>query len=114
MKHLKQRLSYNAKVKNNFEWAKEQIDSIITYSGEDWKYNGQQYARNSRLMTMLRSYELYNNQISDEDFNEYFDTLKYDVGQKRDKIMPYNKAHNKINVLLGELLKRPFDACSTH
>lgn len=110
MKHLKQRLSYNAKVKNNFEWAKEQIDSIITYSGEDWKYNGQQYARNSRLMTMLRSYELYNNQISDEDFNEYFDTLKYDVGQKRDKIMPYNKAHNKINVLLGELLKRPFDA----
>ena len=32
-----------------------------------------------------------------------------EVGQYEDEIQPYNKTYNKIQVLLGEELKRPFN-----
>jgi len=58
---------------------------------------------------MLRSYRLYNNDINAADFEDDLNPLGFEIGQRKDKIMPYNKAHNKINVLIGELLKRPFN-----
>jgi len=108
MKHLKQRISYKKKIANDYEWAKEEIDAILDGNLGDWHSQGQEYARDSRLNMMIRSYELYNNQINDVDFEEYFDSVKYDLSHRKDKIAPYNKAHNKINVLLGEMIKRPF------
>lgn len=109
MKRIKQRLSFSEKKANDYEWGKKMIDSIIEYSGQDWSYNGQRYHPDSRLEMMMRSYKLYNNEINQEELDKDFNILGVDIGQRKDEIMPYNKAHNKINTLIGEMIKRPFN-----
>lgn len=55
---------------------------------------------------MLSNYRLYNNEINQEDFERWCSPFGIDVGQYEEQVMPYNKTYNKINVLLGEELKR--------
>lgn len=100
MRYIKQRLSYKEKIANDYEWAKEVIDSFEIQADS---YMGQR----DRLKMMERCYGLYNNQVDQEDIEQVFNPLGVDVGQKRDKINAFNKAHNKINTLIGEMLKRP-------
>ena len=100
MRYVKQRISYADKIKDDYEWAKEVIDSLEIQADS---YMGVR----DRIKMMERAYELYGNQVHQEDIENVFNPLNVDVGQKRDKIHAYNKAHNKINTLIGEMLKRP-------
>lgn len=109
MKYIKQRLSYAEKIANDNDWAKKMIDSIIDYSYQNASHSWYKYNPNSRLDMMLRSYRLYNNQIDQADLDKDFNVLGIDIGQRKDEIMAYNKAHNKINTLIGEMIKRPFN-----
>lgn len=54
----------------------------------------------------LSSYKLYNNDISQEDFEQVCNPLGIDVGQYDEEVLPYNKTYTKIDVLLGEEYKR--------
>lgn len=58
---------------------------------------------------MISNYQLYNNLINQKDFERECNPMGLSVGQFQDEIKPYNKSYNKINVILGEQLKRPFD-----
>lgn len=57
----------------------------------------------------LSNYQLYNNQINQSDFERECNPLGIEVGQFQDAIQPYNKTYNKIQVLLGEESRRPFN-----
>lgn len=109
MKTVKQRVSYAAKAANDFQWGKDNISGFSTYESAYPVYSPNASYGSSRLDMMLRSYRLYNNEINASDFEEELNPFGFNIGQRKDKIMPYNKAHNKINVLIGELLKRPFN-----
>ena len=102
----KQRLSYKDKSKNDFQWAKDVIDRLIlNYAA----YNNGSNTKNPDYKRMLANYRLYNNKLNQEDFESDKNPLGLDVGQYMDEIKPYNKTPNKINVLLGEEIKRPFN-----
>lgn len=55
---------------------------------------------------MLSNYQLYNNQLNQKDFERECNPLGINVGQFKDEIQPYNKSYNKVQVLLGDELKR--------
>lgn len=98
-----QRLAYSEKIKDDFKWAKNIIDQIeMTYASQD-SSTTEDYARK------LANYRLYNNQIDQEDFRKECNPLGINITDFEDKIQPYNKAYNKIQVLLGEELKRPLN-----
>ena len=115
----KQRLSYKQKSENDFEKVKQFINSIVRYHEEDFcltcdnKSNSNDThstnLQHRRLKNMLSNYRLYNNQLDQEDFKEYCDSLgvKKEIGAVTNDIKAYNKTYNKINVLLGEEYKRP-------
>jgi len=93
-----QRLSYKDKIKNDMEWAKEVIKLIKL----NYMYTNEVYDN------MVSNYDLYNNRINPKDF-EY--TCKL-LGIKENtfpELEVYNKTSNKINVLLSEEEKRPFE-----
>lgn len=53
----------------------------------------------------VSNYRLYNNLITQEEFEPYCNPLGIDVGQINKEIKPYNKTYQNIDVLLGEELK---------
>jgi len=109
MKIYNQRKSYSEKVKNDYEWAKKQIDSLISYGYRDTSaYNRTDSSYLTRYEVLLRSYRLYNNKVEQTDFEHEFNPFGINIGQKKDFVAPYNKAHNKINILVGELMGQPF------
>lgn len=93
------RCSEKNKYDNDCEIAKKIMDEIIpTFTrSKDWieEYNND-----------LSSYKLYNNDISQEDFEQICNPLGIDVGQYDEEVLPYNKTYTKIDVLLGEEYKR--------
>jgi len=104
----KQRLSYKKKVRDNNKWAKNMIDHLLmnyTVDTGDGTFSGS----NTHRKRMLTNYKLFNNQIDQKDFERELNPLGIEVGQFKDNIEPYNKAYNKIQVLLGEELKRPLN-----
>lgn len=118
----KQRLSYNEKKEDDFAKVKIFVNSILRYHEEDFCYNcdnntdktsqtflDEKHWQHRRLKNMLSNYRLYNNQLDQEDFREYCDSLgiKKEIGAVAHEIKPYNKTYNKINVLLGEEYRRP-------
>ena len=106
MKHFpQQRLSYKEKSKDNFAWAKEVIDVLLI---DEAPYNGALSYSNTEYNRKLSNYQLYNNQINQEEFAQECNPLGLEVNQFTDTVKPYNKTYNKIQVLLGEELRRPF------
>ncbi len=106
----KQRLSYAEKTADDNKWGKRMIDTLIINSNTDHTY----IANNSnseldRYSRMVSNYQLYNNILNQKDFEQECNPLGIEVGQFKDQIKPYNKTPNKINVLLGEEIKRPFN-----
>lgn len=112
-KYLSQRVSESKKLANDKEWAKRMIDFICqqhlinayheTRTSDNTVNVLNDYAR------MLSNYQLYNNIVNQKDFERECNPLDLKVGQFKEEIYPYNKTYNKIQVLLGEELKRPFD-----
>lgn len=100
----KQRLSFADKSKDEFAWAKKTIDQILTYSPQSAMLNSSgDYER------MLSNYRLYNNELDQKDLERECNPLGLDVGQFKDLVQPYNKTYNKIQRLLGDELRRPFN-----
>lgn len=98
----KQRVSLKEKLKNDKQWAKDVIDYLSFYSTENIEAESD-YTR------MRSNYLLYNNILDQTDFENECNPMGIEVGQFKDEIKPYNKTYNKIQVLLGEELKRKFD-----
>lgn len=102
----KQKLSYREKVADDYKWCKDVMDSLlIDYSG-DWSTSSHTQLDYQRK---LSNYQLYNNVLNQRDFEKECNPLGLEVGQFKDEIQPYNKTYNKIQVLLGEELRRPFN-----
>lgn len=95
-----QRLSLADKIKNNYEWCKNVADALFV----DYSSNF-----DSGYQRKLSNYQLYNNVLNQIDFERECNPLGLNVGQFKDEIQPYNKTYNKIQVLLGEELRRPFN-----
>jgi len=116
-KFPKQRLSLKEKTKSDFKWARDMVDYLCSNYADDrdFIYNtyedGDSTGHNSdtNYHRMLANYRLYNNVIDQKDFERECNPLGIEVGQFKDSIKAYNKMPNKIQVLLGEELKRPFN-----
>lgn len=96
----RQRLSYKKKIANDNEWGKNMLDNLIQYASDQ---SHDDYERK------LSNYQLYNNKIHQASFERECNPMGIDVGQFKDEVHPYNKTYNKIQVLLGEEIKRPFN-----
>lgn len=102
----KQRVSYSEKVKDNYQWAKDVLDNLLLdYASDEMIVN----KNRSDYDRMLSNYQLFNNQLNQADFERECNPYGLDVNELKDEIQPYNKTYNKIQVLLGEELRRPFD-----
>ena len=106
----KQRLSYTEKIADDNKWGKQMIDLLVTNSNSDHTYVSPDSSEKlDRYNKMISNYQLYNNILNQRDFEQECNPLGIEVGQFKDQIKPYNKTPNKINVLLGEEIKRPFN-----
>jgi hypothetical protein len=102
----RQRLTYKEKTKDDFKWAREVIDNLLlNYAMDRDVVNAYQ----SEYDRKLSNYQLFNNQLNQKDFERECNPLGLEVGHFKDEIQPYNKTYNKIQVLLGEELRRPFN-----
>lgn len=97
---FKYKLTEAEKYKNDKQVAKEVMDELIPHFSKNWvkDYNN-----------MLANYKLYNNDITQEDFERVCNPLGIDIGSYSEDVLPYNKTYQKIDVLLGEELKRGFN-----
>lgn len=100
-----QRLSFNEKSKNDYQWAKDTMDALLSNHQVDPR--GTSFV-NTEYNRKLSNYQLYNNMLNQADFQKECNPFGLEVGQFQDTIQPYNKTYNKIQVLLGEELARPF------
>ena len=99
----KQRLSYEEKMANDCEWVRNTIDSLLINHSSDFSLSTK-----SEYRRMLSNYQLFNNVLNQADFEYECEPLGLEVGQYEDEVKPFNKTYNKIQVLLGEELRRPF------
>ena len=93
----RQRIPYSQK---NKSWRMDCVDFLcaVAESADDADYE-----------RMQENYNFHNNVIAQNDYQEYIDPLGLDAGKGRDFIHAFNKAHNKIQILKGEELKRPWE-----
>ena len=101
-----QRLPYKEKRQDEDQWAKDTVDYIITRHIVD---RGAVNDYQSDYERKISNYQLFNNILNQMDFEKECNPLGIEVGQFQDEIKPYNKSYNKIQVLLSEELKRPFN-----
>lgn len=98
-RNIKQRISEKDKYAHDVQWGKDVMDMFIpTYNGKSAFYLD--------YKTDLSNYRLMNNILDQEEFARFCNPLGINVDQYTEEVMPYNKTPNKINVLLGEELKR--------
>jgi hypothetical protein len=91
-----QRLSYKQKTK---QWRVNQVDYLCSRADEfsyEW-------------IRMWQNYRLLNNQLNQEEYREYCDTLGLNRSDGKKFVEPFNKTHNIINVLRGEESQRPWN-----
>lgn len=93
-----QRLSLSEKTKNKNEWGKNMLNYLAHYNT----------VFNNNYNKKLSNYQLFNNILNQKDFENDCNAMGIDVGQYKETILPYNKTYNKIQVLLGEEMRRPF------
>ncbi len=101
-----QRKTYAEKSKDKFDWAKQNVDAIAVAT---YQFNSNQNSYHTDVQRKLTNYRLYNNELDQADFEKDCNPFGLTAEQFKDTIQPYNKLYNKINVLLGEELKRPFN-----
>jgi len=92
-----QRISFAAK---NKQWRINCMDFLCTQANHHYLHD---------FKRMLDNYNLHNNIINQEEFQKYCDPLGLDAGQGKDFVQAFNKTHNKIQVLRGEELRRPWN-----
>lgn len=94
------------KMQDDFKWGKDCIQAIAIRT---YQYNSNQNYFHTDVQRKISNYRLYNNQLDQQDFERECNPYGITSEEFQDKIQPYNKTYNKINVLLGEELKRPFN-----
>lgn len=102
MDYINQRLTESQKRANKFKEARDIVDYLIPayHSSENWI---EEYDRD------LANYRIINNQLQKDDFEAICNPLGLKEGYFEDEILPYNKIPSKLNLLLGEELKRNED-----
>lgn len=111
----KQRLSFYQKTKNKYDWAKKMIDYFEREWGSFDLSVSETVRRNYDSFEeydyhrKLSNYMLYNNMLDQRDFEREANPLGIEVGQLKDEVKAYNKTYTKIDYLLGEEAKRPFN-----
>lgn len=93
------RLSERQKRANDFQAAKDVINHFAPEfsASAAWIEDYDQ---------MLSNYRLINNQIEIDDFTRVCNPLGISEEFYNEEVLPFNKIHNKVNVLLGEELSR--------
>lgn len=101
----RQRLSFKEKSQDDYRWAKDVMDAIISQHIVDPTAGNFLQTEYNRK---LSNYQLFNNILNQADFEKECNPFGIEVGQFKDTVQPYNKTYNKIQVLLGDELQRPF------
>lgn len=101
-----QRKTYSEKKRDNFKWARDCVDAI---SVRMYQYNSDDNTYHTDVERKLTNYKLYNNILDQADFEKDCNPFGLTAEEFKDNVQPHNKLPNKINVLLGEELKRPFN-----
>lgn len=96
-----QRISLNKKLADGRQWGKDIVDYIT-------KFHAFVPSMSTSYVEMETNYKLFNNILNQKDFEAECNPMGIEVGQMEDEIKPYNKIPNKVQVLLGEELRRPF------
>lgn len=99
----KEKLIINFKIPDSKK-TKNWYQNIVNYFIPSYNTSIDQYDE------MLKTYEFMNNDLSGykKELDNFCSPLgEYMVDEVIENILPYNKLHNKINVLKGELLNRP-------
>ena len=91
-----QRKSFTQKGKT---WRRDCVDYVCS---EADNYQTSNYKR------MFENYQMYLDQLNQDDYRSWADPLDLDSGQSKDYVYAFNMAHNKIKIHLGEELQRPF------
>jgi hypothetical protein len=107
-----QRVSLREKEKNDYELMKKTMDAIVTnfYAQNTYYDSAERVYKDRDYFKKLSNYMLFNNQIDQSDFFREMNQYGFSKEVFKEKeIKPYNKAPNKIQVLLGEELARPFN-----
>ncbi len=91
-----QRLPYSAK---NKQWRKDNVNYLCAQADDQLSADYQR---------MQQNYDIYANIVSQEEMQQMCSTLGLDIGKGKDYIQAYNLAANKIKVLKGEELSRPW------
>ena len=94
---LSDKVSFKLK---NKQWRMDKVDylcsQVDTNDSADWK-------------RMKRNYLLNNNVIDQDEYREFCDPLGLDVDAGKDYVEVFNLSSNKISVLQGEEMKRPWN-----
>jgi hypothetical protein len=96
----KQRISMSQKTE---EWGKNNIDEIESIINSD-SYNG----RSSRYKKQV-NYDLYNGRLNREDFEYVISPHGFEADDFPAELQHYDQMSPKLNLLLGEEMKRPFN-----
>lgn len=100
---LSQRIARKDKIKDDFAWAKYQMDQIIHYNGPFTGTNHDDYKRK------MSNYRFYNNELRWEDLQYECSLLNIDKKVFNDIVTPFVWLHNVVDVLIGENDNRPFN-----
>ena len=93
-----------AKSKKGKKWGKACIDELekVTYS--DMSYNG----RSSRYRKQI-NYDLYNGQLDQKDFEYVVNPYGFSKNEFPANLQHYDIISPKLQLLMGEEIKRPFN-----
>jgi hypothetical protein len=100
---LSQRISKKDKIKDDYAWARNQMDQIIQYYGPFTGSNYKDYKRK------LSNYRFYNNELNYEDLEYECSLLNINDKTFNDIVTPFVWVHNVVDVLIGENDNRPFN-----
>ena len=94
---LSDKISYTAKTT---QWRKDKVDYLCSQVDTN---NREDYQR------MKRNYLLNNNIINQQEYKNFCDPLGIDENTAKDYVEVFNLTPNKIQVLVGEEMKRPWN-----
>lgn len=105
-----QRISYRQKMKDKKEWGRNCVDALtfnqeILYTNDTTNHSAFRKSYNKKLS----AYKLYNNILDQERYQRECDVMGVATGKFQEEIQPYNKIPTKVQVLLGEEARRPFN-----
>lgn len=105
---------FNKKTNITFPFNLKVEESVKEANDKEWYRKYSEYIAPSSLNTiedfeeLKTNYEVLNNNLEKfkERLQRFCNPMGEDIGQLEEEVIPFEKLNNKVNVLLGELLKR--------